>query len=84
LAEELRSRGATDTVDLTVVGGVAVALRYKSTRTTTDCDVLDLGDRVLDAAKAVRDEFNLSEMWLNDDAAAFVEGDVEVDPVPVF
>lgn len=42
LAEVLRDRGENGSIEMVAIGGVAVALRYDSGRTTVDCDVLSL------------------------------------------
>jgi hypothetical protein len=61
---------------VTLIGGVAIALGYESARrTTTDADVImqpDVAAEVLPAAKQIASEFQLPPDWLN--KAAFDAG----------
>ena len=69
LSEELQGEGVKG--HLYIVGGAAMALSFRASRSTYDLDALIISDRepVLDAARRVAVRRSWSPNWLNDEAA---------------
>jgi len=68
LARELPPTGQRR---VTMIGGVAMALGYKSRRTTGDADVIldpEIAEEVLAAAEKIATEFSLPPDWMNQKA----------------
>jgi len=68
LARELPPTGQRRVM---VIGGVAMALGYKSRRTTGDADVIlapEIAEEVLAAAEKIAPEFSLPPDWMNQKA----------------
>jgi hypothetical protein len=60
--------------DLVVVGGAAMILHFGASRATRDIDVLVLkgnATELREAAKAIAQDYNLPEDWLNDGVKGF-------------
>lgn len=71
LGDRLAKRGVV--ADLYVFGGAAMALAYDARRATRDIDaVFQPHGIVLDEARAVADELDLPQWWLNEQASAYV------------
>ena len=84
LSEELRTQGVKG--HLYIVGGAAMALSFRASRSTYDLDAQIISDRepVLDAAKRIAIRHSWSPKWLNEEAAQLMPRLPDQDSITLF
>ena len=84
LSEELRTQGVKGHVY--IVGGAAMALSFRASRSTYDLDAQIISDRepILDAAKRIAIRHSWSPKWLNEEAVHLMPQLPDKDSLTLF